>query len=268
MSTPPRLVGVLHLPALPSSPGYAGNLGETLDIASREAHALAAAGFDAAIVENFGDTPFAPGRVHPATVAAMTRCAAAVRDAAPALIVGINVLRNDAEAALAVAAATGAAMIRINVHIGARVTDQGIIEGRAHDTLRARLALGLHQVALWCDVDVKHSAALSPRPLAEEAAELCERARADAVLVTGAATGSAAAIDDIATVLAAVAAPVFIASGATAGNIGALMKITAEDRRPHGVIVGSTLRANGRAGAPLDSERARRFAEAFRRAIE
>ena len=42
-----------------------------------------------------------------------------------------DVLRNDARAALAVAAATGAAFIRVNVHAGAVVADQGILEGEA-----------------------------------------------------------------------------------------------------------------------------------------
>jgi predicted TIM-barrel enzyme len=35
-------------------------------------------------------------------------------------------------------------------------------------------------------------------------------------------------------------------------------------RGAHGVVVGSCLRASGRAGDPVDPEAARRFAEAFR----
>jgi uncharacterized protein len=35
-------------------------------------------------------------------------------------------------------------------------------------------------------------------------------------------------------------------------------------RRAHGVIVGSTLREGGRAGAPIDRDAAARFADAFR----
>ena len=50
---------------------------------------------------------------------------------------GINVLRNDAESALAIAAVVSASCIRVNVHTGARVTDQGVIEGEAAATLRA-----------------------------------------------------------------------------------------------------------------------------------
>jgi uncharacterized protein len=261
-----RLVGVIHLGPLPGSPRYAGDLGALVDRAAREARILAGAGFDAVVVENFGDTPFVPRDVHPVTIAAMTRCALAVADAAPSLALGINVLRNDARAALAIAAATAATMVRVNVHSGAMLTDQGLIEGRAHETLRERRALGLEHVRLLCDVAVKHAAPLAPRPLAEEVAELCERAGAEAILVTGHGTGAEPNHGELAEVLAASRAPVLIASGSTPANVAALLAVEADGRRPHGVIVGSTLRDDGRAGAPLDPARAERFASAFRAA--
>ncbi len=254
----PSLVGVIHLRALPESPRYDGDLAGVVASAARDARALAAAGFDGIVVENFGDAPFVPDRVAPITVAAMTACALAVRAAAPGVALGINVLRNDAEAALAVAVACGAEMIRINVHTGARVTDQGLIEGRAHLTLRQRRALGAERVALLCDVDVKHSAALAARPIGEEAHDLAARGLADAVLVTGSGTGRGADRGDLAAVLAAVHVPVLVASGVTVETL-------ADVRAAHGVIVGSCLRASGRAGDEVDGEIARRFAEAFRR---
>ena len=118
--------------------------------AARDARALQAAGFDLVMIENFGDAPFFAGRVPAVTVSAMTACALAVREACPATCrSGINVLRNDAEAALSVAAVVGAQCIRVNVHTGARVTDQGVVEGRAAETLRLRRALGAEQVAIW-----------------------------------------------------------------------------------------------------------------------
>jgi predicted TIM-barrel enzyme len=54
--------------------------------------------------------------------------------------------------------------------------------------------------------------------------------------------------------------PLFVGSGATAENA---------DRwagEVHGVIVSSTLRKGGRAGAAFDLRRAREFARAFRKA--
>lgn len=253
----PSLVGVIHLLPLPESPGYAGDLASVVASAERDARALAEAGFDGIVVENFGDAPFIPGRVSPVTVAAMTACAVAVRAAAPAVALGVNVLRNDAEAALAVALASRADLIRVNVHTGARVTDQGLVEGRAHETLRLRRAIAAEHVRLLCDVDVKHSAPLAARPIGEEAHDLVARGRADAVLVTGSGTGRGADRRDLDAVLAAVSAPVLVASGVTLSTL-------ADVRAAHGVIVGSCLRASGVAGDPVDAAIARRFAEAFR----
>lgn len=252
----------MHLPPLPGSPRFAGSIDAVCDSAASDARALDDAGFDAVIVENFGDAPFSPHAVAPITVAAMTRCALAVKGACPSAALGINVLRNDARAALAIAAACDATFIRINVHVGARLTDQGIVEGRAHDTLRERRALGLERVALLCDVAVKHSAPLSERPIAEEAREAVERGLADAILVTGCGTGEAVDGDDIDALVGM--APLYVASGASETSLQPLLHPRANGR-VHGVIVGSALRRSGRAGEPIDPELAKRFADAFRR---
>jgi membrane complex biogenesis BtpA family protein len=255
----PALVGVIHLPPLPGSPRFGGDLDAVVARAASDAMALRDAGFDAMMLENFGDAPFVPERVAPVTVACMARCALAARDAAPGLPMGINVLRNDAEAALSVAVGVGAAFIRVNVHVGARVTDQGLIGGRAHETLRLRRALGAESVRLFCDVDVKHSAPLAPRALTDETEELVGRGLADAVLITGAGTGKSVGVAELDLVADAADVPVYVASGATPDDLSRL-------ERAFGLVVGSALRASGRAGDPIDLGRARAFVEAFRRA--
>lgn len=228
---------------------------------ARDARALADAGFDLAVVENFGDVPFFKGHVPPVTIAAMTACALAARDTAPGLELGLNVLRNDGLAAVAIAAVVGAACVRINVLSGARVTDQGLVEGQAADVLRLRRELGRPDLQIWADVAVKHSAPLAARDLAEETRDLVQRALADAVLVTGSGTGEAVDPDHLRRVRAAAdGRPIYVASGATEAALPLLAGLC------DGVIVGSALRADGRAGGPVDPERARRFADAYRAA--
>ena len=255
----PSLIGVIHLAPLPGSPRFGDRLSDVIVSAVSDARALSTAGFDAIMVENFGDAPFFPEQVPPITIASMTTCILAVRDGvAPEMPIGVNVLRNDALSALSIAAATNAAFIRINVHTSARVADQGMLQGRAHETLRARRALGAN-VLLLCDVDVKHSAALAARSLSEETEDLCARGLADAVLVTGSRTGHATDTKHLEEVLAVSSVPVLVASGVTEHTLPSFVKA-------HGVIVGSALRANGRAGEPIDPQRARDFARAFRAA--
>lgn len=255
----PSLIGVIHLPPLPGAPRFAGSMRAVRDRTLRDAEALAAAGFDAVIVENFGDAPFYRGPVPPETVAAITLAADdAMR--ASGLPLGVNVLRNDGASALAVAAAVGARFVRVNVLSGARVTDQGVIESDAARLLRLRASLGANDVGIAADVDVKHSAPLgAPRAdaIEEEAAELHERALASALIVTGARTGGAADAEVCARVRAAVPdAPLWIGSGVTTDSLARWLSVV------DGVIVGSALRADGRAGGPIDPARALAFTAA------
>jgi hypothetical protein len=226
--------------------------------ARRDARCLEEAGVDALLVENFGDAPFFPDAVPPETLAAMAVIAAEIAGSTR-LPVGANVLRNDAHAALALAAAAGLQFIRVNVHAGARVTDQGLLVGRASETLRLRRALGIGGVALLADVAVKHSAPLAARPLGEEARELCERALADVLLVTGSGTGLPPSPAEVAEVRgAAGATPVLVASGVDAQTAGALLA------HADGCIVGSALKRNGRAENEVELERARGVIEVIK----
>lgn len=250
------MIGVIHLPPLPGSPRFTGSMIQVLEAARRDAEVLAAAGFDGVLVENFGDAPFVRGRVAAETVAALAVCAEHARRHS-GLALGVNVLRNDGLSALAIAAASGACFVRVNVFVGARVTDQGIIETDAAELMRARRAMGLEStVAVVTDVSVKHSSALADIRIDDEAVEAVERGLADGVIVSGGRTGEAASRDAVLAVRAACRAPVWMGSGVTAETLAEWLTVAS------GVIVGSDLRANGQAGGPIDRERAERFVQA------
>lgn len=243
------LIGMLHLPALPGAPGFRGNLNAIRDALLRDAESLSTGGVHGLMMENFGDVPFYPGRVPPHVVAHMTALAAAVRQTVD-LPLGINVLRNDGLSALAIAAAAGASFIRVNVLCGARVTDQGIIQGIAHDLLRERTLLRADHVKIFADVDVKHSAALAQRSLPDEVDDLIERALADAVIVSGAGTGKATDPAKAKQVKhAAGQTPVFIGSGITAETIDSFCDSA------DGFIVGTSLKRDALWSNPVDISR-------------
>jgi len=157
------LIGVVHLRPLPGSPRWQGDLDAVLTAAIADAHAYERGGAHALFLENFGDVPFTKGNVGPETVAALAVAGRAVRHAVK-LPLGFNVLRNDARAALALCAACGGSFIRVNVHTGAMVTDQGLIEGDAFGTLRSRRAV-CPQALIFADVHVKHAVPLGNLPL-------------------------------------------------------------------------------------------------------
>lgn len=218
---------------------------------------LMGGGVDAVLVENYGDSPFHADSVEPVTVAAMTRAVMAVREVVDTPV-GVNVLRNDASAALAVAAATGASFIRVNIHTGGMFTDQGWIEGRAAETLRARARLG-PTVAILADVMVKHAVAPGGLRLADAARDAWHRGFADALIVSGGATGRATELADVRAVREAIPeAKVLVGSGVTADTAREALGAS------HGVIVGSALEAAGEGGGPVELERVRQLVRAAR----
>lgn len=253
------LIGMVHLPPLPGSPRWGGDMDAVLARARRDAEALAEGGAGGIMVENFGDVPFSSGSVSPATIAAVTRAVEAVRrTVGDALPVGVNVLRNDAAAALSIAAVTGASFVRANVHAGVMVTDQGIIEGRAHDTMMLRRLLGA-PVLLFADVLSKHAAPLGETSIELAVADTIERGLADAVIVTGAATGHETDLSDVAQARAAAKThPVLVGSGVTINNIAATLRIA------DGVIVGTGVKVGGVTTNPVDVERVRALVAAAR----
>ena len=249
------MIGVVHLLPLPGSPGYGGSMQRVVARAEKDAAAYAAGGVHALVVENYGDAPFYKEHVPAETIAALTRCALAVGEAAK-LPIGINVLRNDARAALGVAAAVGATFVRINVHSGAVVTDQGIIEGRAAETLRARRALEA-DIKIFADVHVKHGRPLVARPIAHAASDVVNRGGADALIVSGPATGSPTDLDDLRAVRDALPDAMLLAgSGVTASNVAGVLAIA------DAVIVGTALKRGGKTSNPVDPARVKRLVAA------
>jgi uncharacterized protein len=252
-----KLIGMIHLRALPGSARWGGSMQEVIDAALVDAEALVAGGVDAIMVENYGDVPFRKEEVEPQTVAAMTRALVEIRRAVH-LPLGVNVLRNDARSAMAIAAVVGASMIRVNVHTGAMLTDQGVIEGRAAETLALRTRLGA-DVKILADVNVKHARPLAPFPIEESASDAVERGLADALIVTGSRTGGAVDLEQLRRARAAVDVPVLVGSGVTADSIAALRD------ECDGTIVGSWLKVDGDVSRPVDIERVRRLVAALGR---
>ena len=251
--TPRPLLGMLHLPPLPGSPNYAGNMQNVIDAALHDAKILSETRFAGLIIENLGDAPYYPDHVPAETVAAMSVVAAHVRRQTK-LPVGVNVLRNDAQSAMAIAATADLQFIRVNILIGTSVTDQGVISGQAHLLARTRRRLRAENVLIFADIRVKHAAPLVDRELAQEIDDLFERALADAIIVSG--TGSGKPVD--ANFLREVKKlsgdrPVLIGSGLNLENAKDLLAVA------DGAIVGSSIKIQGEIHHRVDPERVKKL---------
>ena len=246
---PNVVIGMLHLPALLGSPRSGKSMRQIRDSLLRDVENLVKGGVHGLMMENFGDVPFYPARVPAYVVAQMAALACKVHEETE-LPLGINVLRNDGCSALAIAHSSGASFIRVNVLCGARVTDQGLIQGIAHDLLRERAILGAGKIKIFADVDVKHSVPLAERPLEDEVDDLIERALADAIVVSGAGTGKATDSTKVELVKrAAGQTPVFVGSGITPSTIDQFLDCA------DGFIVGTALKKGGLASNPVELTR-------------
>jgi uncharacterized protein len=254
------VIGVIHLLPLPTSVRWGGNWRAVIDRAEQEAAALAAGGVDGIIVENFFDAPFVKDQVDPAIVSAMTLIVQRLQNLVT-LPIGLNVLRNDARSALAIATLTESQFIRVNVLTGVMATDQGLIEGRANEVLRYRRELG-SDVKIFADVLVKHAQPLGQPNITIAVQETIDRGLADAVILSGGATGSPPTIIDLELAKAAAGqTPVLIGSGASWDNVPSLMKAA------DGAIVSSSLKRQGKIENTIDPIRVSQFVEATRRVV-
>ena len=260
----PKLIGVIHLPPLPGDPhGGALSYPACYEHALVDARALIAGGVDGIIIENFGSAPFHKGDqsdpAPPHQLAAISVVATRVRALSSEVQIGINCLRNDARAALGVAAATGADFVRINVLSGAYVTDQGLIEGEAAMALSYRRRLETPHVKIFADILVKHAAPLAPLSPTQAALDTWKRGGADALIVTGTGTGAAVNASLLDEVQRAVdtKVPVYIGSGLSMSNLKELAPIAS------GAIIGTAFKEGGVVTAPVSQARVSELREAL-----
>ena len=254
------IIGMVHLPPLPGAPnhGEEHSMEEIIRRALDEAFSLKEGGVHGIMVENYGDRPLPKDRCDPATLVAMGIVVRELRERI-GLPLGVNMLRNCAREALAVAYVAGAHFIRVNAYSQTIVSDQGLIEPVARKLQEYRRYLGALGVKVLADVNVKHAAPLVNRPLEEVVEETLDRGGADAVIITGPRTGEPPLLGDLEVAKeAAGARPVLVGSGLTPENAPLLLRVA------DGAIVGTYFKRGGR----VDVERVKALMESVRELVE
>ncbi len=243
------IIGVVHLLPLIGNPMSTVGLTDVRSRALSDTAKLVDNCIDGVLVENYGDVPFFPDHVGAHTVASMTIIAHELREQYPQTPIGINVLRNDAVAAMAIASAAQLEFIRVNIHCGAMLTDQGLIQGKAHETLRYRSTLH-SDVKIFADLSVKHAAPLVPVDLTTSAEDTFGRGLADALVITGTGTGKPADVSDLQEVKETIPnAQVFVGSGITPATINDFLQYA------DGAIIGTWFKRDGVTTNEVDASR-------------
>ena len=243
----PFIIGMIHLPPLPGAPFNKTGLEDIVNYALSEVRKLEEAGVDGVIVENLGDYPFFKDNIPPITIASMAVIVREVRRNT-SLKVGVNVLRNGCVEAFSIAHITNSHFIRCNVFIGAYVTDQGIIEGRAAEIMRLKRYLNSN-VMIAADIHVKHAYPLYNLPIELAAQDLAERGGVDAVIVSGQRSNIPPDVETVRKVKRAVSLPVVVGSGVSLENFKVYCK------EADGLIIGERdFKEGGVIGGPSNKE--------------
>ncbi|WP_159587802.1 BtpA/SgcQ family protein [Chelativorans xinjiangense] len=258
------LIGMIHCPAFPGAPRYAGGGTDAIyDACMRDAEALVEGGMHGLVIENHGDIPFSkPEDIGHETAAFMSVVTDRINRAF-SVPLGVNVLANAPIPAFAIAMAGSAKFIRVNQWANAYVANEGFMEGRAAEAMRYRSLLRAEHVKVFADSHVKHGshAIVADRSITELTRDLAFF-DADAVIATGQRTGNTATIEEIEEIGSATDLPVLVGSGVTRDNIAEILE------RTSGVIVASSLKEGGVWWNPVDVKRVRAFRAAAEPALE
>jgi uncharacterized protein len=247
------VIGMIHVGALPGTPAGRLPLAKIIDAAVREAKTYRDAGLDGIALENMHDVPYLRGSVGPEIVAAMTLLAQAVKTEFRG-VTGIQILAAANREALAVAHAASLDWVRVEGFAFAHVADEGFINSGAAELLRYRRQIGAEKIQVWADIKKKHAAhALTADVSLGETAAAVEFMRADALIVTGTATGKPPSRADVIEAKAHSKLPVLLGSGVDAANIAQFLPVA------DGFIIGSAFKQGGRWQNPVDPARVRAF---------
>lgn len=244
------MIAMVHVAALPGTPMSGQPVRAIVAQAVAEAKLLASAGFDAIIIENMHDRPYLRQQVGPEIVSAMTAVLEAVRRAVDVPL-GVQILAGANREALAVALAGGAQFIRAENFVFAHVADEGLMpDADAARLLRYRREIGAEHVRIFADIKKKHAChAMTADVSIAETVHAASFFGADAVIVTGSATGQPVSLSDLRETSAAGALPVAVGSGVTPDNLPNLWPLA------DALIVGSYIKRDGEWHQPPDPDR-------------
>ena len=251
---PGAVIGMVHVAALPGTPRASADVKQIVRGAVDEARLLADGGVDAILIENMHDVPYRMRRVGPEITAAMTAVGCAIRQAVDRPL-GVQILAGANREALAVALACDACFIRVEGFVYAHIADEGLMaDADAGALLRYRRAMGATDIDVWADIKKKHSShAITADVDLAETARTAAFFGADALVITGLATGQPTEPGDLAGARQAVDVPIVVGSGATPENL--------EAQWPHAdaFIVGSYIKRDGLWSNPPDPARLKQF---------
>ena len=243
------LIGMIHVPALPGTPGNKLNPKEIISKCLKEAMKLKDGGIDGIMIENMHDIPYLKRNVGPEIVGLLSVVGHEVKKAS-SLPCGIQILAGANKEALAAALAGGLDFIRAEGFVFGHLADEGYMDADAGELLRFRKFIGAEHIFIFTDIKKKHSShAITQDVSITETAKSAEFFLSDGIVITGKFTGKEPELGSVKDVREATKLPVLIGSGITEENIEKYFRFA------DGFIVGSSIKYDGNWENDIDPER-------------
>ncbi len=254
------LIGVVHLLALPGSPSFdrAAGMGPIVEAARHDAQICEQAGVDAVLFCNEGDLPY---RVV-VTMEQATAMAAVVGEITTEMDcpIGIDMLW-DPFATLAVGRAVGARFVR-EVFIGVYESDMGQLRPDPGAAFSYRHSIGADEIAVFTNLTPEFASPLGSRTVADRA-QGAQFFGCEAALISGPRAGAAFRFTDLEEAKAACPDMPVLANTGVRHDTAERILETAD-----GIIVGTSLKIDGKTKNRVDPERAKRMVDLTRVARE
>lgn len=253
--TPYGLASVVGLQALPGTTLNTLPFKKILNKAVAEAQMLYEAGIRNILIQNVNDLPM---YIHVGTniVSYMTVIGYAIRETLPSdCIIGVSVLRDDADAMVSIASAIEADYIRPKAYVGAVVGIDGVHAGCIDQVLEMRYKLKC-DVQIWPDIHDRSTSPLGEVSLLDACQQAISQGLADALIITGKtfaeSTEKIQLVKDNLT-----DKYIFLGGGANADNLAQVYGLA------DGIFVASCLKDTGNMTGNLDKNKLNQFMEVY-----
>lgn len=237
------IIGMVHCLPLPGTYRSSNDIETVVARAVEDARCLEQCGYDAIIVEN--EDLSLSSHMTKMQFSAMSMIVHEVRKAV-SLSVGICCGCLNYEEALSIAQVCGCEFIRTPIFVDTVINYNGIINPCSTSLIEYRKQIGSEQIKVLADIQVKHYHMLCSSISISESAQWAEHQGADAVIVTGLASGVETPIENLRKAKNAVSIPVAVGSGITRENVSQQLEIADI------LIIGTSIRQNRSMSEPID----------------
>ncbi len=247
------IIGMIHIDALPGTPKFKNDVRAIINKAKEEASLYKSLDIPVLMIENMHDVPYLNRNVGPEILSLMSIILYEIKQAFD-LPTGIQILAGANKDALAAAKSAGADFIRAEGFVFAHVADEGIFTSDAGELLRYRKYINADEILVFTDIKKKHSShSITADTDILETAKAAEFFLSDAVIITGASTGTKPSLEEIKLVKPAINIPVIAGSGITEENVNEYNDIC------DGLVIGSYFKKEGKWYNPIDPDRVERL---------